>query len=208
MKKNPLHSKTPVQHHPKVLERPSSQMSYLEHFLKESASSPTSNNNIYNNLPPVQSSRGPKMGVSAKLNSYFDAAAVDQQPPRPGTLPTSPSSLSQPIYSNQQPPPLAHISSPRSNYSFEDRDGVERNFSFSSSRSNASDSSFDHTRHRSHQFVIKSFTVPTKCMHCTSLMVSLAAILLCSSTMTSRVICNLIHFLSNADRTDTTGRRV
>lgn len=146
-------------------------MSYLEHFLKESASSPTSNNNIYNNLPPVQSARGPKMGVSAKLNSYFDAAAGEQQPPRPGNLPTSPSSMFQPIYSNQHPPP--HISSPRSNYSFDDRDGVERNFSFSSSRSNASDSSFDHSRHRSHQFVIKSFTVPTKCMHCTSLMVSI-----------------------------------
>jgi hypothetical protein len=147
-------------------------MSYLEHFLKESASSPTSNNNvnIYNNVPaPV---RGPKMGVSVKLNSHFDSVSGEQQQQssRPGTLPTSPSSMSQPIYSNQP-----HISSPRSNYSFEERDGVERNFSFSSSRSNASDSSFNehHGRHRNHQFVIKSFTVPTKCMHCTSLMVSL-----------------------------------
>lgn len=145
-------------------------MSYLEHFLKESASSPTSTNNnssIYNNVPPV---RGPKMGVSVKLNSQFDSVALEQHASRPGTLPTSPSSMSQPIYSNQP-----HISSPRSNYSFEERDGVERNFSFSSSRSNASDSSFtEHGgRQRSHQFVIKSFTVPTKCMHCTSLMVSL-----------------------------------
>lgn len=158
-------------------------MSYLEHFLKESASSPTSNNNvnIYNNVPPPV--RGPKMGVSVKLNSHFDSVSVEQQPSRPGTLP-SPSSMSQPIYSNQP-----HISSPRSNYSFEDRDGVERNFSFSSSRSNASDSSFtEHGRQRSHQFVIKSFTVPTKCMHCTSLMVRL----LYENILTT---INYLHFM-------------
>lgn len=156
-----------------VLDRPSSQMSYLEHFLKESAGSPTSNN-IYNNVPV----RAPKMGISMKLKNDSNSDQLEQHSatspnsnvPR-SMMHSSPSSMSQqshqqPIYHNQ---PM--ISSPRSNYSLEDREGVDRNFSFSSSKSNLSDGSFDHTRTRMHQFIVRSFTAPTKCMHCTSLMV-------------------------------------
>ena len=146
-----------------VLERPSSQMSYLEHFLKESATSPISNN-IYNNVPPINR---PKMGISV-MSSHSDhseqhpATSPNSGFARPLVSPTSASQ--QPIYHNH---PV--ISSPRSNYSLEDRDGVDRNLSFSSSKSNLSD---DYNRCRSHQFVVRSFTTPTKCMHCTSLMVS------------------------------------
>lgn len=161
-------SKTDVIH--EVLDRPSSQMSYLEHFLKESAGSPTSNN-IYNNVPV----RGPKMGISVKLKN--DSDHLEQHPttspnsthPRMHTSPSSVSQQSshhqQPIYHNQ---PI--ISSPRSNYSLEDREGVDRNFSFNSSKSNLSENSYD-GRSRMHQFSVRSFTTPTKCMHCTSLMV-------------------------------------
>ena len=146
-------------------------MSYLEHFLKESAGSPTSNNNIYNNVPV----RGPKMGISMKFKNDFHSDQSEQHPTATSPNSTvqrsamhmSPSSVSQPIYHNH---PV--ISSPRSNYSLEERDGVDRNFSFSSSKSNLSDASYDHSRSRMHQFVVRSFTTPTKCMHCTSLMVS------------------------------------
>lgn len=118
------------------------------------------------------------MGISVKLKNDSHS---DQSEQHPATSPNSnvprsmmhasPSSVSQqlsqqPIYHNQ---PV--ISSPRSNYSFEERDGVDRNFSFSSSKSNLSDASYDHSRTRMHQFVVRSFTTPTKCMHCTSLMV-------------------------------------
>lgn len=105
------------------------------------------------------------MGISVKLNSQFD---LEQQT---RTLPTSPSSLSQhqqPIYSNQQQPPV--ISSPRTNYPPETTDGFDRNHSFSSRKSNASDTSMEFSR-RMHQFVVRTFTTPMKCHHCTSLMV-------------------------------------
>lgn len=137
-------------------------MSYLEHFLKESATPPNSNN-IYNNVPVSR----PKMGISV-MSSHSDHseqhAAVTSPSSGVARPLMSPSSASQqPIYHNH---PV--ISSPRSNYSLEDREGVDRNFSFSSSKSNLSD---DYNRGRSHQFVVRSFTTPTKCMHCTSLMV-------------------------------------
>lgn len=152
-------------------------MSYLEHFLKESAGSPSSNN-IYNNVPV----RAPKMGISMTLKSDSHSDQLEQHPATSpnSTVPrsmmhSSPSSVSQqlhqqPIYHNQ---PM--ISSPRSNYSLEEREvgGVDRNYSFSSSKSNLSENSYDHSRARTHQFVVRSFTTPTKCMHCTSLMVSL-----------------------------------
>lgn len=147
-------------------------MSYLEHFLKESAGSPAANN-IYNNVPV----RGPKMGISVRLKNDSHSDISEQHAATSPTvlrslMHTSPSSVSQqlhqqPIYHNQ---PV--ISSPRSNYSIEDREGVDRNYSFSSSKSNLSDASYDHSRTRTHQFVVRSFTSPTKCMHCTSLMVS------------------------------------
>jgi hypothetical protein len=140
-------------------------MSYLEHFL---AGSPNANN-IYNNVPV----RGPKMGIAVihKNDSHSEQhpATSPNNTVSRSMMHTSPSSLSQqPIYHNQP-----SISSPRSNYSLEEREGVDRNYSFSSSKSNLSDASYDQTRARSHQFVVRSFTTPTKCMHCTSLMVSL-----------------------------------
>lgn len=107
------------------------------------------------------------MGISVKLNSQFD---LEQQPLR--NLPTSPSSLShqqqQPIYSNQ-----SAISSPRSqNFTPHTPDeSFDRNHSFSSRKSNASDTSMDYPR-KLHQFVVRTFTTPVKCHHCTSLMVN------------------------------------
>lgn len=159
------------------MERPSS---LLENFLKDnnSISSPTSNNNnnnnIYNNLPV----RGPKMGISVKLNSQFDL----EQSLR-SNLPTSPSSVSQqmlqhqhqqPIYSNQ-----SAISSPRS-HNFPPHtpdDSFDRNHSFSSRRSNASDTSMEYQR-KLHQFVVRTFTTPVKCHHCTSVMVIMIIIVI------------------------------
>lgn len=154
-----------------VLERPQSQMSYLEHFLKEPSGSPTSNN-IYNNVPV----RAPKMGISMKLKNDSNSDQLQQHPViSPNSRATrsmmhtsvSQQLHQQPIYHNQ---PI--ISPPRSNHSLEDYDGIDRNLSFSSSKSNLSNGSFEHARGRIHQFVVRSFTSPTKCMHCTSLMVS------------------------------------
>ncbi|KAG5682947.1 hypothetical protein PVAND_012264 [Polypedilum vanderplanki] len=108
------------------------------------------------------------MGISVKqLNSAFD---LEQQPLR-HQLPTSPSSLSQqshqqPIYSNQP-----SISSPRTN--FPPDDGFDRKHSFSSRRSNTSDTSMEYSSKRSHSFVVRTFSTPMKCHHCTSLMIGL-----------------------------------
>lgn len=108
------------------------------------------------------------MGISVKLNSHFDL----EQPSR--NLPTSPSSLSQqsqqhqqPIYSNQ-----SAISSPRSHNfpSHTPDESFDRSHSFSSRKSNASDTSMDYPR-KLHQFVVRTFTTPVKCHHCTSVMV-------------------------------------
>ncbi|CRL04166.1 CLUMA_CG017277, isoform A [Clunio marinus] len=150
-----------LEHNEGFLDRPSSQMSYLEHFLKDTS------NNIYNNLPPLPTT-SPTSTVSRPIIHSSPSTQHNQQ---------------QPIYHNQPT-----ISSPRSNYSLEDRDGVNRNLSFTSSKSNLSDASYDHSRAKLHQFVVRSFTSPTKCMHCTSLMIGLTR---------QGVVCDLCNFASH-----------
>lgn len=108
------------------------------------------------------------MGVSAKLNSQFDSEQSLKN------FPTSPSSISQqlvqhqqPIYSNQ-----SAISLPRS-HNFPPHtpdDSFDRNHSFSSRKSNVSDTTMEYQR-KMHQFVVRTFTTPVKCHHCTSVMV-------------------------------------
>ncbi|XP_050303766.1 serine/threonine-protein kinase Genghis Khan isoform X2 [Anthonomus grandis grandis] len=104
------------------LERPSSQMSYLEQFLKETNSS--SGQNMYDNVPPQA-----HMYHGGSLESE-DADVEDNRAP-----------------------------------------------SIVSSKSNLSEISMHEThspmKHKAHQFLVRTFSSPTKCSHCTSLMVGL-----------------------------------
>ena len=84
------------------------------------------------------------------------------------------------VYTNQQQlNQLQH-----SNYSMESEEGdIEdnRGHSLSSSKSNLSEHSIDQQsmhsviipKQKVHQFLVRTFSSPTKCNHCTSLMVSL-----------------------------------
>lgn len=92
-------------------------------------------------------------------------------------LTKSPSSVSQQQqYSNQH---IYHNQPTigRSNCSLENDDAADiendlHMYSFNSSRSNLSDSSMDQVKpQKVHQFLVRSFSTPTKCNHCTSLMV-------------------------------------
>nr|CAH7743924.1 unnamed protein product [Callosobruchus chinensis] len=106
------------------LERPSSQMSYLDQFLKETNSSQHQQINTYDNLPP-----------QALL---YQGGSIESEE---GDI--------------------------------EDN----RALSMTSSKSNLSELSMHDTqspmKHKAHQFLVRTFSSPTKCSHCTSLMVGL-----------------------------------
>nr|CAI5825880.1 unnamed protein product [Callosobruchus analis] len=106
------------------LERPSSQMSYLDQFLKETNSSQHQQINAYDNLPP-----------QALL---YQGGSIESEE---GDI--------------------------------EDN----RALSMTSSKSNLSELSMHDTqspmKHKAHQFLVRTFSSPTKCSHCTSLMVGL-----------------------------------
>ncbi|KAJ8981694.1 hypothetical protein NQ317_003415 [Molorchus minor] len=106
------------------LERPSSQMSYLDQFLKESNSSSQHLQNTYDNLP-VQ-------------NILYQGGSIESEE---GDI--------------------------------EDN----RALSMTSSKSNLSELSMHESqspmKHKAHQFLVRTFSSPTKCSHCTSLMVGL-----------------------------------
>uniref|UniRef100_A0A2M4CRR9 non-specific serine/threonine protein kinase n=1 Tax=Anopheles darlingi TaxID=43151 RepID=A0A2M4CRR9_ANODA len=183
------------------LERPSSQMSYLDHFLKESGG--------------VGSGGGGAGSSSTTHTNSTLAINMVQQQPQPTAQSNSQQQQqlqSHHTYSNQQlllqpqqqeqqqPQPMHH-----SNYSMESEDGdVEdnnRGHSLSSSKSNLSDHSLsmhsvmmshqqDLHSHRAqkskvHQFLVRTFSSPTKCNHCTSLMVGLTR---------QGVVCELCGF--------------
>lgn len=108
--------------------------------------------------------------------------------------PQVPSSQMQHINTNPftQPQMMLH----HSGYSIESEEGdIEDNpaHSLSSSKSNLSDTSLDqHSVHSSmlpkqkvHQFLVRTFSSPTKCNHCTSLMVGLTR---------QGVVCELCGF--------------
>ncbi|KAL1517229.1 hypothetical protein ABEB36_001021 [Hypothenemus hampei] len=112
------------------LERPSSQMSYLEQFLKETNS--TSSQNVYDNVHPSQ---------AQSTQSYLHQGSMEAEDGD--------------IEDNRAP-------------------------SIVSSKSNLSEMSLHHEglqhspmKHKAHQFLVRTFSSPTKCSHCTSLMVGL-----------------------------------
>ncbi|XP_043483679.1 serine/threonine-protein kinase Genghis Khan [Leptopilina heterotoma] len=107
------------------LERPTSQMSYLEHFLKETASS-TRHGSVDSVEGDIEDNRAPSI-TSSKSN--LSELSIDPTSPLSHELLNKSSSVhNQP---NVQPKP------------------------------------------KSHQFLVRTFSAPTKCNHCTSLMVGL-----------------------------------
>nr|CAD7197884.1 unnamed protein product [Timema douglasi] len=101
------------------LERPSSQMSYLDHFLKESST--RHGGSIESEEGDVEDNRAPSV-TSSKSDISLD--------------PNSPQSVRPPMVPQQQPPHLL-------------------------------------PKPKCHQFLVRTFSSPTKCSHCTSLMVGL-----------------------------------
>lgn len=107
------------------LERPTSQMSYLEHFLKETASS-TRHGSADSVEADIEDNRAPSISSS---KSNLSELSIDPTSPLSHEL-LNKSSTSH-GQSNLQPKP------------------------------------------KSHQFLVRTFSAPTKCNHCTSLMVGL-----------------------------------
>ncbi|XP_037915645.1 serine/threonine-protein kinase Genghis Khan isoform X3 [Hermetia illucens] len=151
------------------LERPSSQMSYLDHFLKESSGGGGRGG------PDAASIGGPgstQHSVTTLGGNMHMVAQLQHQ-------------------QQQQQMLLQH-----SGYSMESEEGdIEDNraHSLSSSKSNLSDNSIDQqsmhssvlTKQKVHQFLVRTFSSPTKCNHCTSLMVGLTR---------QGVVCELCGF--------------
>ncbi|XP_055318607.1 serine/threonine-protein kinase Genghis Khan isoform X3 [Sitodiplosis mosellana] len=195
------------------LERPSSQMSYLDHFLKESGSTTntthtTSSTIAINMLPSSNSISQPFQGnlqnqssTSSSSNNihsqhYQSQTQVyaNQQTPQAQQKMAQPQTPQQHANTNPftQPQMMLH----RSGYSMESEEGdIEDNpvHSLSSSKSNLSENSLDqHSVHstmiqkpKMHQFLVRTFSSPTKCNHCTSLMVGLTR---------QGVVCELCGF--------------
>ncbi|XP_035893745.1 serine/threonine-protein kinase Genghis Khan isoform X4 [Anopheles stephensi] len=188
------------------LERPSSQMSYLDHFLKESGgvgsggggggggggSSSTTHTNSTLAINMVQQQQQSQAQQLQPQHTYSNQQQLLQQHQQ--------EQAQQQQQQQQQQPTMHH-----SNYSMESEDGdVEdnnRGHSLSSSKSNLSDHSLsmhsvmmshqqDLHPHRQqkakvHQFLVRTFSSPTKCNHCTSLMVGLTR---------QGVVCELCGF--------------
>ncbi|KZC04323.1 PREDICTED: serine/threonine-protein kinase Genghis Khan [Dufourea novaeangliae] len=107
------------------LERPTSQMSYLEHFLKETASS-TRHGSADSVEADIEDNRAPSISSS---KSNLSELSIDPTSPLSHELLNKSSAVHG--QSNLQPKP------------------------------------------KSHQFLVRTFSAPTKCNHCTSLMVGL-----------------------------------
>ncbi|XP_071556555.1 serine/threonine-protein kinase Genghis Khan isoform X2 [Temnothorax nylanderi] len=110
---------------PPVLERPTSQMSYLEHFLKETTSS-TRHGSVDSVEGDIEDNRAPSI-TSSKSN--LSELSIDPTSPLSHELLNKSSATHG--QANLQPKP------------------------------------------KSHQFLVRTFSAPTKCNHCTSLMVGL-----------------------------------
>lgn len=104
-----------------LLERPPSQMSYLDQFLKETNSVP-SQNQTYDNIPIVGSMLYQGGSIESEDGDIEDNRAL--------SMTSSKSNLSE--HESQSP-----------------------------------------MKHKAHQFLVRTFSSPTKCSHCTSLMVGL-----------------------------------
>ncbi|XP_064212287.1 serine/threonine-protein kinase Genghis Khan isoform X2 [Tribolium castaneum] len=110
-----------IKRHVKVLERPSSQMSYLEQFLKENNQLQVQSQ-TYDNVPPLLYQGG---SIESEEGDIEDNRAL--------SLTSSKSNLSELSMHDSQSP----------------------------------------MKHKNHQFLVRTFSSPTKCNHCTSLMVGL-----------------------------------
>ncbi|XP_050079974.1 serine/threonine-protein kinase Genghis Khan isoform X2 [Anopheles maculipalpis] len=213
------------------LERPSSQMSYLDHFLKESGgvgsggggggggggssstthtnstlaiNMPTAAGSSSSTVPPHRKSSIGSQHVNTSTSSSSNNLTSTNAPHLNQTHNQSLSSLHQ-QQSHHQQVQQQQQTMHHSNYSMESEDGdVEdnnRGHSLSSSKSNLSDHSLsmhsvmmshqqDLHPHRQqkakvHQFLVRTFSSPTKCNHCTSLMVGLTR---------QGVVCELCGF--------------
>ncbi|XP_021711533.1 serine/threonine-protein kinase Genghis Khan isoform X1 [Aedes aegypti] len=190
------------------LERPSSQMSYLDHFLKESrdgsGSTTHTNSTLAVNMPSQQISQHVTSTSSSSnnltntpMNQHNQSlSSLHQQLQHQQVQQQQQQHLQQQshTYGNQQQQQQQQgHQMHHSNYSMESEEGdVEdnRGHSLSSSKSNLSDHSLSmHSvmmpKQKVHQFLVRTFSSPTKCNHCTSLMVGLTR---------QGVVCELCGF--------------
>ncbi|XP_017770239.1 PREDICTED: serine/threonine-protein kinase Genghis Khan isoform X2 [Nicrophorus vespilloides] len=107
------------------LERPSSQMSYLDHFLKESNTNQQHGHQIQYDTGSLSQVLFPGTSIESEDGDIEDNRAL--------SINSSKSNLSE-LSVHEQPSPM---------------------------------------KHKSHQFLVRTFVSPTKCSHCTSLMVGL-----------------------------------
>ena len=192
-------------------------MSYLDHFLKESAGGGSSssntahtplNSNVQQHISPNSTSQRSAHHQNNNIVSTSSSSTnimPNQQTQSISSIPQQYSSQRE-LQQAQAPPNYAN----QKNYSVESDEGdVEDNriHSLSSSKSNLSEEgSLDHSHsiHSSilqqqqqqqqmmqqpkpkiHQFLVRTFSSPTKCNHCTSLMVGLTR---------QGVVCELCGF--------------
>ncbi|XP_014233226.1 serine/threonine-protein kinase Genghis Khan isoform X1 [Trichogramma pretiosum] len=127
------------------LERPTSQMSYLEHFLKETSSATGGNMGGGNGSAAAAAAAA----VAALRHGSIDSADGDVEDNRAPSITSSKSNLSE--LSIDPTSPLSH--------DMLNKSSVSDNYA-----------NLQH-KPKAHQFIVRTFTGPTKCNHCTSLMV-------------------------------------
>ena len=166
------------------MERPSSQLSYLDHFLQETGGAGSSSN-IYNNASVLHL-------VIMQIFKFFKYILIIffikiQHHPASSNAPSQ-----KPINQLSQSAQQHTYSNQASNYSLESDDlDIDGNLSISSSKSdNLSDNSMEHNtnmppKQKVHQFLVRTFSTPSKCNHCTSLMIGLTR---------QGVVCELCGF--------------
>ncbi|CAB0033595.1 unnamed protein product [Trichogramma brassicae] len=128
-----------------VLERPTSQMSYLEHFLKETSSATGGSMGGGNGSAAAAAAAA----VAALRHGSIDSADGDVEDNRAPSITSSKSNLSE--LSIDPTSPLSH--------DMLNKSSVSDNYA-----------NLQH-KPKAHQFIVRTFTGPTKCNHCTSLMV-------------------------------------
>ncbi|XP_059615804.1 serine/threonine-protein kinase Genghis Khan [Phlebotomus argentipes] len=158
------------------LDRQSMQMAYLDHFLRQSteSSTPNTTSTLISNMQQHQST------TSIPADGSMSSLLLSKQ--------SGGKTKSQAIYRNTEPTYLNETTESAQSY---DNQSHSRN----SSKSDLSENSNQHSGYLSsvrttpsakiHQFLVRTFSSPTKCNHCTSLMVGLTR---------QGVVCELCGF--------------
>lgn len=157
-----------------VLERPTSQMSYLEHFLKETTSS-TRHGSVDSVEGDIEDNRAPSITSSkSNLSELSIVSILDKTINCLASLKNFRQEKFEQISKLIFKIKIMQIYNKQNSYFFiQDPTSPLSHELLNKSSSSHGQSNFSQPKPKSHQFLVRTFSAPTKCNHCTSLMVGL-----------------------------------